>query len=213
MLINKCQTGLQKQPNSRLRLRSLFDSVIALMSSTATPMRPRARDVTLRGAAYWVFLLAVLFGSFFITLWLTEPQIPDTPDTRSDAERLAAYPISNDSDLAKSAYDAKLSLSRQLSGYIDAIRRIDEQRVDLSGWAADREGTALDVLIFVAGNLVAKTHTAGDRPDVTAALQLGFGAQTNVALNANFACRKGDQPVVVVLKEKQYLHLQSNPCP
>jgi len=176
-------------------------------------MPPRAGYLTLRGAAYWVFLLAVLLGSFFITLWLTEPQIPNTPDTRSDAERLAAYPISNSSDLAKSAYVAKLLLSRQLSGHVEAIRRIDEQAVDLAGWAADREGTALEVLIFVAGHLVATTHTAGERPDVTAALDLGFGAQTNVAFSANFTCRRGDQPVVVVLKEKQYVHLQANPCP
>src|SRR5258706_9037581 len=39
----------------------------------------------------------------------------------------------------------------------------------------------------------------------TTSLQLGFGAQKNVVLSANFTCRRGDQPVVVVLgKEKQY---------
>jgi hypothetical protein len=88
--------------------------------------------------------------------------------------------------------------------------------VGLSGWAADREGepTPLEVLIFVAGQLVATTHTKGERPDVTAAFHLGFGAQTNVGLSANFTCRRADQPVVVVLgKEKQYIQLQSDPCP
>jgi hypothetical protein len=180
------------------------------MSSTATPMRPRAGHLTLRGLAYWIFLPAVFFGSFFITLWLTEPQVPDS---RSGAQRLAAYRISNSADLTKSAYDANLIPSRQLSGYVDAIRRIDEQKVDLAGWASDREGTALEVLIFVAGQLVATTHTEGERPDVTAALHLGFGAQTNVALSANFPCRRGDQPTVVLLKENQYVQLQSNPCP
>jgi hypothetical protein len=170
----------------------------------------------LRGAAYFVFLSAVFFGSLFITLWLTEPEVPSTMDNRSDAERLAGYPISNSSDLAKSAQNANLILSRRLLGYVDAIRRIDEREVELAGWAADRQGdaTPLEVLVFVAGRLAATTHTKGERPDVTAAMHLGFGAQSNVALNANFTCRAGDQPVVVVLgKEKQYVPLQSARCP
>jgi hypothetical protein len=173
---------------------------------------PRARHLMSR-AAYVVFLLAVLFGSFFITLSLTEPQVVSEPDNRSDPERLAAYPIKDSSDLMKSAQDINLIPSPKLSGHIDVIRRIDERDVVLAGWAADREGTPLEVLIFVAGQLVATTHTAGERPDVTAALQLGFGAQKNVILSANFTCRKGDRPVVVVIKEKQYMHLQSEPCP
>jgi hypothetical protein len=174
----------------------------------------RAGHLALRRAAYIVFLLAVLIGSFFVTLWLTEPQVPNAPDNRSHAERLAAYPISNGSDLAKSASEANLIPSQRLSGNVDAIRRIDEQKVDLVGWAADGHGTALEVLVFIAGYLVATTHTAGERPDVTAALGLGFGANTNVALSANFTCRKGDQPVVVVLgNEKEYMHLQAAPCP
>src|SRR5258705_3784609 len=181
----------------------------------ATVRRPEVRSAgrLMSRVAYVVFLLAVFFSSFLITLWLTEPPVPNTPDNRSDAQGIASYPISNGSDLAKSAQDANLILSQRLAGHVDAIRRIDERDVDLAGWAADREGTSLEVLIFVAGHLVATTHTAGERPDVTATLQLGFGAQTNVVLSANFACRRGDQPVVMVLKEKQYMHLPSAPCP
>jgi hypothetical protein len=174
----------------------------------------RGAHLTLRRGSYISFLLAVLFGSFFVTLWLTEPQVSNTADNRSHAQRLAAYPISNGSDLAKSAYEADLVPSQRLGGHVEAIRRIDEQKVDLVGWAADGNGTALEVLIFVAGHLVATTHTAGERRDVTAALRLGFGARTNIALTANFTCRKGDQPVVVILgNEKEYQHLQSAPCP
>jgi hypothetical protein len=189
---------------------SFINIAVAFMRSAATPIR-RAGHLALRRAVYVLFLLAVLFGSFFITLWLTEPQVLDN---RSRAERLAAYPISNGSDLAKSAYEADLIPAQRLSGHVDAIRRIDEQKVDLAGWATDRDGTALEVLVFVAGHLVAMTHTAGERPDVTADLRLGFGAQTNVALFANFTCRRGDRPIVVVLSnQKEYMHLQSAPCP
>ncbi len=97
--------------------------------------RIRKDDVgwRLSRAAYVVFLFAVLFGSFFITLWLTEPQVVSAPDNRSDAERLAAYPIEDSSDLMKSAQDTKLIPSPQLSGHVDVIRRVDERDVVLAG--------------------------------------------------------------------------------
>src|SRR5258708_12266156 len=134
----------------------------------------------LRGDSYLVFLSDVFFGSLFITLWLTEPEDPGTTDNRPDAERLAAYPISDSSDLAKSAQNANLNLSRRLLGYVDAIRRNDEREVALSGWAADRQGdsTPLEVLIFVAGRLVATPHTKGEPPHVTAPLHLRFAPQS-----------------------------------
>jgi hypothetical protein len=174
----------------------------------------RGGRAVLRRAAYIAFLSAVLFGSFFSTLWLTEPRLSNAPANRAPAERLAAYPISDGSDLAKSAHEAGLVTSQRLDGHVDVIRRTDEQKVDLLGWAADDRGTALELLIFVSGRLVATTHTAGDRPDVTAALRLGFGANKNLAFSANFTCRKGDQPVVVVLgKARDYIDLQSARCP
>jgi hypothetical protein len=196
-----------------------------MRSSSPIPKRPHSRlvshpDVARSGhlvshrSSYIAFLLAVLFGSFFVTLWLTEPQVPNTPDNRSHAQRLAAYPISNGSELAKSAYEADLIPTQRLDGRVNVIRRLDEQKVDLAGWAADGNGTALEALVFVAGRLVATTRTAGERPDITAALRLGVGARTNVALYANFTCRKGEQPVVVILgNAKEYLHLRSAPCP
>jgi hypothetical protein len=189
---------ISKQPNSKL---------------VSHPDVARGGHRVSRPTAYLILLSVVLFGSFFITLWLTEPQ-PNAPDNRSHAERLAAYAISNGSELAKSAYEADLIPSQRLDGRVNVIRRLDEQKVDLAGWAADGNGTALEALVFVAGHLVATTHTAGERPDITAALRLGFGARTNVALYANFICRKGEQPVVVILGNgKEYLHLRSAPCP
>jgi hypothetical protein len=183
-------------------------------ATVSHPDVARGGHPVLRRAACVAFLSAVLFGSFFITLWLTEPQVPDAPANRSPAEFLAAYPISDGSNLAKSAHEAGLIPSQRLSGHVDVIRRIDDQKVDLGGWATDGQGTALEVLVFVAGHLVETTRTAGERPDVAAALRLGFGANKNLAFPANFTCRKGDQPIVVVLgKDKDYMHLQSAPCP
>jgi hypothetical protein len=168
----------------------------------------RGGHLVLRRAAYTAFLLTVFFGSFLVTLWLTEPQVPKALDNRSDAERLAAYPISDLSGLTKSAQGAKLTLSRRLLGWVDAIYRTDDRTVGINGWAVDPEGgsTPLEVLIFVAGQLVATSPTSGERPDVT--------TQKNVGFSTNFTCRKGDQPIVVVLgKERQYMPLHSAPCP
>ena len=166
--------------------------------------------------AVYLIASAVFFGSFFTTLWLTEPQPPLASDNRSNAKRLAAYQISDSSDLEKSARSAELTRSRRLQGYVDAIRRIDEQNVTAMGWAADLEGdsTPLEVLVFVAGPLVATAYTEGERPDVTAAVHLGFGAEKNVAFALRFPCRRGDQPVVAVIgRERQYLPMQSGRCP
>src|SRR5262249_56124138 len=116
------------------------------------------------GVVWVVFLWGVLLGSFFITLGLTEPQVPNGPDNRSPAELLAAYPISDDSDLAQLAHEAGLITSHRLFGHGDVIRRIDEQKVELLGWAADGQGTALEVLVFVAGHLARRKHTVGDGP-------------------------------------------------
>ena len=163
---------------------------------------------------------AVLFGSFFITLWLTEPEIAVTPQTaadgRSDTDRLAAQRISNYSDLPKAAQSVGLRFSARMKGFIDGISRINEREVNMAGWLADPEGnsTPLNLLVFIDGPMVAAAKTKGERPDVTNAIHLGFGAEKNVAFSLNFNCRPGDQPVVVGVGERnQYFDLQSKKCP
>jgi hypothetical protein len=77
--------------------RSRNSVAAAAAEENAAPDRWRswgqgnAKHLMLRRVVYILFLLAVLFGSFFLTLWLTEPQVPNAPDNRSPAERLAAY--------------------------------------------------------------------------------------------------------------------------
>jgi hypothetical protein len=142
------------------------------------PARPGHR--LLRRAAYIVFLSAVPLSSFFITLWLTEPQVPNVPDNPN--------PISNSSDLAKSASEAGLIPSQQLSGHVDAIPPIDEQKVDLAGWSADRRApearrgrlrrapTPVLAEVQVSGSADAITIEARDTSveDILAALSRAF---------------------------------------
>ena len=88
--------------------------------------------------------------------------------------------------------------------------------VNMVGWLADTEGdaTPLHILAFIGGPLLAAAKTKGERPDVAAAIGLGFGAEKNVAFSFKFNCGPGVQPVVVgVGKKGQYIPFESKKCP
>ncbi len=163
---------------------------------------------------------AALFGSFFITLWLTAPDSPGTQpiggDNRSDAEKLAAFHVSDVAELSKAAYEIGLHPSRRMNGNVDVINKTSEHGVTIAGWVADTEGdaTPTNVVVFAGGAMVATTQTKGERPDVTQALHLDFGSEKNVSFSVEFSCRPGDQPVIAAIAAtKRYLPLKSLPCP
>jgi hypothetical protein len=141
---------------------------------------------------------------------------PTGADHQSDTERLASHRISNYSDLREAAQDVGLRFSEQLRGWVDEIGRIDEREVNMAGWLADAQGNSapLNLLVFIDGSMVAAAQTKGERPDVTTAVHLGFGAEKNVAFSLRFNCRPGDRPIIVgVGQRKQYIALQSKQCP
>ena len=85
----------------------------------------------MRRVIYIIGGAAVLFGSFLVALWLTQP---------SDTQRLAAQRITSYSDLPNLAQNIGLQRSEQFKGAIYRINRINEREVNLSGWLADLEG-------------------------------------------------------------------------
>jgi hypothetical protein len=138
-------------PEFSLRQRRIHAAV-------SHPARPG--HLLLRRAAYIVFLSAVPFGSFFVTLWLTKPQMPTANNSHS--ERLAAHPISNSPDLAKSTSEAGLIPSQQLE-----VRRGRLLRAPTPALAETR----------VSGSPEAVTIDARDTSveDILAALSRAFG--------------------------------------
>jgi hypothetical protein len=174
---------------------------------------------SMRRPVYIGVLLAVLLGSFFLTLWQMDDgsdDALDSTDARSASKRLASQRVTNYAELIGAAREARLNLSRQIIGIVDSISRINDREVTISGWLADPEGdaTPLNVMVFVAGSVVATTQTKGERVDVTRAEGLSFGSEQNVAFQVRFSCPTGNQPVVVGLGVKrQYLPLKSPPCP
>ena len=93
-----------------------------------------------------------LFGSFFTTLWLTEPPIANNPpikvDTGSVSDRLAAAHILNNADLVAEARIIGLYQSERMGGTVDAITRMNERDVRADGWAADPDGDATPLQHF-----------------------------------------------------------------
>ena len=126
---------------------------------------------------------AALFGSFFFTLWLTEPPKPWVD--RSDRAKLLAQKIGSAQDINRAAENAGFRLSGDLRGSIDSIKRNNAGDVTMVGWLADKEGYAipLEVVVFTRDGKTASIRTAGERADVTRQLNLGFGAKRTFPFN------------------------------
>jgi len=167
----------------------------------------------------WGFYAFVMFGSFFLTLWLTEPDdvtSNDRLDSRTGAELLARQTIKSYDDVHRAARAAGLRLSRRMRGSVDGVTRLSPQEVAVAGWLADPDGdaSAQALVAFAGGANVAIGQTSGERPDVTRAISLGFGAEKNVSFQIKFKCQPGQQAVLVgVGASRQYLPLQLSPCP
>jgi hypothetical protein len=148
----------------------------------------------------------VLCCSFFITLWLAEPEAPP--------QRLEDQQISYYSDLPTAAQNAGLRYSEQMKWSIDEFSRTNEREVKVRGWVADPLGdsTPSKMFVFLNGSMVASGQTSGERPDLMKALHLSHSE--NLVFSLAFNCRPGDKPVVLgVGGRKQYVLLQTKECP
>ena len=177
-------------------------------------MVDRSVEPTKRGISRLLYrtilYAAALLGSFFLTLLLTEPPAP------LDPAKFLAQRVSSSADLVAAASAAGFRLSPHLRGHVDVLTRLNDREVRIAGWLADTEGFAvpLNLIIFVEGSKVAATQTAGERADVTRALNLGFGAEKDVSYQATFACKLGQRPVVAGLgTHGQYMEIAAPPCP
>src|SRR5262249_44370443 len=91
---------------------------------------------------------AVLCASFFIALWLTEPE---APPQRLEDQRILHY-----NDLPTAAQNVGLRYSEQMKGSVNGFSRINEREVKVGGWVVDPLGdfTPLKVFVFLNGSLV-----------------------------------------------------------
>jgi hypothetical protein len=161
--------------------------------------------------------LSVVLASFWITLQALDYwSRPVTTDYRPVAERLADRRVSTLSELASAAQDVGLQPSRRIKGHVDVLRRVSDREVTIAGWLADLEGdgTSLNVLLYAGGPAAMMAQTKGERPDVTQALSLNFGAEKNVSFSINFSCKLGEQLIVVGINPAtEYTIVDSKKCP
>ena len=146
-------------------------------------------------------LLALsLFGSFFSTLWLTEPPIANAPPIKDDsgpvAERLAARQILNNADLITAAKSIGLYQSERMGGNVDAITRINERDVREMGGRPTRTEmqprSAFWYLLEAYWSRRPKRKESA--PMSRGRFSLFFGSEKNVSYSVSFACRPATSP-------------------
>lgn len=177
---------------------------------------PEAHGILSFTRAEVLLLATMLFGSFGLTLWLTDPGRPlSASHALTPAERLATYPIATEYALHQDAQALGLQISPSLTGFVDSVERLNQSTVSAKGWLADRagDGVPLYILAFVGGEFVASARTHGQRPDVTKALGLTGKAAQNIAYAMTFHCELGYLPILVGLSGDQYTQLKAKTCP
>ncbi len=156
---------------------------------------------------------ALAFGiSFVAALLATKPTSPPTPAM----SMLAAATISDLGRLMAAVKAAGLKGTPDVKGGIDEIKRLDNDRVALQGWAADVSDaqSALAVMVFVDGRHQLTMAPSGRRPEVAAALGLSDEAFANVAFESTPACGRGQKLIVVaVARRGVYGHFGTRRCP
>jgi len=103
-----------------------------------------------------------------------------------------------------------------VKGAIEAIRRIDNERVTIKGWAVDTTASSasLTIIAFAGGPQVLTTVTKGARKDVAQMFALSDAAARNVSFEGTFTCGLGAKLVVVaVTSDRTYSQFSSIVCP
>lgn len=167
--------------------------------------------------------LIICAGSFFGTLaaidFLSSPSQFSSPEVAAEidnVEGLKTTLIYDEASLHKAADLARLRTSDSLKGVLDVIERLPDGQVRLGGWAVDirGDGTPVRILAFVKGRQILEAETNGERPDVTAALQLEPRLARNVRFELKAACNPREALVVAAAtKQNVYAPIRATTCP
>ena len=166
------------------------------------------------GVPPWAWILGGMLAitAFFMTLWATEPELPPG----SGIAALAQTPAAGSAALLAAIDAAGLARSEAVRGNIDTFKRLDGDRVAMTGWAAEVNGAGspLSVMAFPDAQHVVKADTKGDRPDVTSALRLRSNVAANVAFELVLSCRPGQHVMVIAATQSnKFTPLEAPVCP
>jgi hypothetical protein len=173
-----------------------------------TAARPR---ILHRPWLTWITGAAAAAFGFAAVLWLTSPVTPPP-----GVAILAGATVSDATGLMAAVQTAGLRGTPDVKGAIEGLKRIDNERVTIKGWAVDKTASspALTIMAFAGGPHVLTTATSGPRKDVAQMFGLSDAAARNVSFEATFPCGPGQNLVVVaVTTDGTYSQFRSLVCP
>ncbi|QWG17308.1 hypothetical protein KMZ68_20400 [Bradyrhizobium sediminis] len=153
---------------------------------------------------------AAILG-FVAVLWLTSPAaLPP------GVAILTSASVSDASSLMAAVQAANLRGNPDVRGAIEEIKRLDNERVTIKGWAIDAtaSGSLLTVIAFAGGTHALTTATSGPRMDAAQIFGLSGANAAKMSFHGVFACKPGEKLVVVaVTSDRTYSHFRSLACP
>jgi hypothetical protein len=159
----------------------------------------------------WISGACAAALAFAVVLWLTGPVAPPP-----GVAVLAGATVSDATSLMAAVQTAGLRGTPDVKGEIDWIRRIDNERVAIKGWAVDKTGSSsqLTIIAFAGGTHVLTTATDGPRNDIAQMFALSGAGARNVSFEASFACSPGQTLFIVAVSyDHTYSQFRSLACP
>jgi hypothetical protein len=175
---------------------------------TGTIATPRARNWQWLP---WISGAAAAILSFAVALWLTSP-VAAPPGVAI----LVSATVSDATSLMAAVQTAGLRGSSDVKGAIEGLKRIDDERVTINGWAVDTTASSpsLTIIAFAGGRHALTATTSGPRKDVARMFGLSDAGARNVSFEAPLACGPGQNLVVVaVTADRTYSQFRSLVCP
>jgi hypothetical protein len=186
-------------------------------SQIAAERPPRERRTTPRSNILtrpwftWISGAAAAVLGFVGVIWLTGPAA-----TPPGVAILTSSTVLDATSLMAAVQTADLRGTPDVKGAIEGIKRIDNARVAIKGWAVDRaaSGSPLTIIAFAGGSHVLTKVTDGLRKDVAQMFGLSDAGANNVSFEATFTCGQGEKLVVVaVTSDRKYSQFRSLACP
>lgn len=149
--------------------------------------------------------------AFTVVLWLTRPDA-----TPPGVAALATATVSDATSLMAAVQTAGLRGALDLRGAVESLKRIDNERVTIKGWAVDRNASSssLTIVAYAGGPHVLTTATNEPRKEVAEMFGLSDAAARNVSFEATFTCGSGQNLVVLaVTADRTYSQFRSLVCP
>jgi hypothetical protein len=146
---------------------------------------------------------------FAAVLWLTSP-----PTIPPSVAILTSSTIADATSLMAAVQTANLRGTPDVRGAIDGIKRIDNERVTIKGWAVDKGSSRswLTIVAFASGRHALTAVTNGARKEV--AQMFGLSDAANVSFEASFRCATDEKLVIVaVTPDSKYSQFRSLACP